>query len=423
VVSKGKILAVGAAGTSIPAEAQTIDLNGLDIWPGMIDAGSPIGLFEIGSLSETQDFADSAQYQPELRSSVALRADSEHIPVTRANGVLTSYVQPTGGVISGQGCLITLNGWVPREMVIADRAALDVIVPTFVPRAPEAARPVVPGTPGRPGQGPGGGGNDAQQRRKERLEHIKELFKKAVAYETVVSKARERGEVPPTPDARLEALVPYARGQKPVIFHAQHSVEILDAIDMTRELKLKAIISGGSDAWKVVEELKKAKIPVLLSGSLVLPNAEHDPYDALYSNAAKLHAAGVTVAFHSQSAGAGSATAMRNLPYEAASAVAFGLPEEAALGAVTLIPAKILGVGDQLGSIEPGKRANLVITAGHLLQPTTQVVGLFINGEPIKPESRHTRLYAKYHKRLEELRHGTAAPGLETGPHAAVGGR
>ena len=110
VIAGGKIAAIGPAGTAIPPEAQTIEMSGLDVWPGMVDAGSTIGLFEIGSLSETQDYADAAMYQPELRSSTALHPDSEHIPVTRANGILTSFIEPSGGVISGQGCLIDLNG-------------------------------------------------------------------------------------------------------------------------------------------------------------------------------------------------------------------------------------------------------------------------------------------------------------------------
>ena len=131
----------GRPGPPIPPEAQTIEMSGLDIWPGMVDAGSTIGLFEVGSLNETQDSADAAQFQPELRSSTALHPDSEHIPVTRANGILTSFVEPTGGTISGQGCLIDLNGWVPRELVIADQVALDVTIPTYIARTPESRRP------------------------------------------------------------------------------------------------------------------------------------------------------------------------------------------------------------------------------------------------------------------------------------------
>jgi imidazolonepropionase-like amidohydrolase len=219
--------------------------------------------------------------------------------------------------------------------------------------------------------------------------------------------------VPPAPDPRLESLAPYTRGEKPVILHAENSVEILDALELARVLKLKAVISGAAEAWKVADALKQAKVPVLLGGALHLPRREHDPYDAAYANAAKLHAAGVAFAIRSQGGGPATATAARNLPYEAATAVAFGLPEDVALQAVTLAPARILGLDSQLGSLEAGKRANLVVTAGHLLQPTTSVLALFIDGEPIRPESRHTQLYAKYHHRLDEVRAGRARLGIE----------
>jgi imidazolonepropionase-like amidohydrolase len=408
VVAGGKIAAIGPAGSPIPPEAQTIDLSGLDVWPGMIDGGSTVGLFEIGSLAETQDHADAAQYQPELRASVALHPDSEHIPVTRANGVLTAFVGPSGGTISGQGCLIDLNGWVPRELVIADSVGLNVTIPTYIPETPQGGRPGL----GRFGQGGGGAASEARQRRKERLDRISELFKKAIAYDEVVAKALKRGDSPPAPDARLEALVPYARGQRPVIFHAEQQVEILDAIEIAKSLKLKAVISGASEGWKVASALKDAKIPVMVGGTLRLPRHDYDPYDAEYSNPAKLHAAGVTVAIRQEGGGAGSATAGRNLPYEAATAAAFGLPEDVALKSVTLTPAQILGVADQVGSLETGKRANLVITAGHLLQPTTAVLGLFIDGRPVAPESRHTQLYAKYRRRLDEVKNGRARLGI-----------
>jgi imidazolonepropionase-like amidohydrolase len=421
VIAAGKIAAIGPAGIPIPPEAQTIEMSGLDVWPGMVDAGSTIGLFEVGSLTETQDSADAAQFQPELRSSTALHPDSEHIPVTRANGILTSLVEPTGGTIAGQSCLIDLNGWVPRELVIADQVALNVAIPTYISRSTESRRPGLGQE--RPGQGPGGdqAANQARERRKERLEKIKELFRKAIAYDTVIAKARDRGDVPPAPDARLEALAPYARGHKPVVFQAEQQVEILDALDIIRELKLKGVISGGSEAWKVADALKEAKVPVLVGGTLKLPRHDYDPYDAEYANPAKLHAAGVTVAIHSKSGASTNETAARNLPFEAATAIAFGLPEETALKAVTLTPAQILGVADQIGSLETGKRANLVVTAGHILQPTTPVLALFIDGEPLRPESRHTRLYAKYRHRLDEVRAGRARLGIEQVPTSFTG--
>jgi imidazolonepropionase-like amidohydrolase len=407
VISGGKIAAIGDSKLAIPAAAKVVDAKGLDVWPGMIDSGSQLGLFEVGSLPETQDSSDSAEYQPELRTSIALHPDSELIPVTRANGVLATFVQPTGGVISGQGCVANLDGWVPLEMVVLDKAGLIVNIPRYVsPNAEGRGRGAGMG-------GFGGGGADASAR-KERLDAIREEFKKALIYDKIVSVARERKVEGPSPDPRLSSLLPYAKGEKPVIFKAEGRVEILDALKIASDLKLKAVISGGAEAWKVADALKAAKVPVLIGGTLRLPTSSTDPYDAAYANPARLYEAGVTFAI--KSGGSDVGTASRNLPYDAGMAVAYGLPEAAALKAVTLAPAEILGVADQLGSLEVGKRANIVITAGHILQPTTEVKGMFLAGKPLTPESRHTRLYSKFKGRLAEVKAGTAPLGIDSDP-------
>ncbi len=406
IIVGGKIESVGGPGLSVPAGVKVVDASGLDVWPGLIDAGSALGLFEIGSLQETQDAADSAQFEPELRASTALHPDSEIIPVVRANGVLSTFVQPSGGVIAGQGCVIDHDGWVPSDMVVLDRAGLIVNIPRYIPQNPDGPRR------GFGRFGGGGEGGDPNARRKEALDAIKDQFRLALDYDKVRSAALAAHAPAPTPDPRLSALVPYARGEKPVIFGASRRVEILDALAIAKELKLKAIISGGSDAWKVASALKAANVPVIVAGTLYTPLSPTDPYDAPYANPARLHEAGVTVAIRSGSGDQG--TAARNLPYEAATAVAYGMPEAEALKAVTITPAKLLGVDSQLGSLDVGKRANLVITAGHILKPTTEVKGLFLSGKPMPPESRHTRLYAKFQRRLAEIKAGVARPGLET---------
>ncbi|WP_422931057.1 amidohydrolase family protein [Singulisphaera sp. PoT] len=403
VIIDGKITAIGGPQTPVPAGAQTIDMQGFDVWPGLIDSGTRLALFEVGSLPETQDDSDSAQFEPELRTSSALHPDSELIPVTRANGVLTAYVQPAGGLISGQGCAINLDGWVPREMTISDPLALHVSIPAYIPPPAE-------------GSNPRGDGPDPRQKRKEQLESIREEFRRALRYDKVVTEATARGVEPPIPDARLAALVPYAKGLKPVIFRAEHRAEILDALKIASDLKLKAVISGAAEAWKVVDALKTAKVPVLVGGTLQLPSESTDPYDSPYANPARLHEAGIPFAIRSNPRGPEQATASRNLPYEAATAVAFGLPESEALKAITLNAAQILGIADQVGSLEVGKRANLVISAGNILQPTTEVKAVFINGRPVDTKSRHTRLYEKYRKRLEEIRSGQAPLGIDLGP-------
>lgn len=212
----------------------------------------------------------------------------------------------------------------------------------------------------------------------------------------------------------MESMIPYARGEKPVVFHANHRAEILDALALAKALKLKAIISGGLEAWKVAGELKSANVPVLISGVLQLPTESYDPYDGPYANAAKLQAAGVKFAIQSGGGGPDEATAARNLPFEAGTAAAFGLPEEEALKSITLHPAEIMGVADQLGSITPGKKANLVISRGSILQATSPVELLVIDGRVVKPESRHTALAEKYRERLKQVRAGVVPLGVNS---------
>ncbi len=432
IVNGNTIQAVGGPETKVPNGAEVFDLKGFDLWPGMIDSGSKVGLFEVGSLRETQDVSDSATFQPELTTSSALNAASELIPVTRANGVLSVLAQPAGGLISGQSSVANLDGWIASQMVIKDKVALHVQIPSFIPPREPSIRAV-----GRTLSGcaceematsqdhsheamadepsPGGPGdaerNQARTRRRQRLEELADQFKMAIRYQEAKSMAQaDRREF--KTDPRMESLMPYAKGEKPVIFEANHRSEILDALQLTKALNLKAIISGGHEAWKVATELKSANVPVLIGGVLKLPTESFDPYDSSYTNALKLHSQGVKFAIQSGGGGPDEATAARNLPFEAGTAAAFGLPEEIALRSVTLSPAEILGIADQIGSITPGKKANLVVSRGSILQATTVVELLIIDGRVMKPESRHTKLAEKYRERLKQVRAGLAPLGV-----------
>jgi imidazolonepropionase-like amidohydrolase len=299
--------------------------------------------------------------------------------------VTTVVTRPTGTIIAGQSALINLAGWVPREMTLIDPLALHVdfppaALPGFLltdPNSPRLGRAV------------------ERKQRAEKLRRLRELFVQAVAHHK--ARTEKPSDTPANP--RLEALAPYALGQKPVVIQVQRKAEILEAIQLAEELKIKIILSGAIDAWKVAGELKKRDIPVILGPVMALPAELYDPYDAPYACAARLHKAGVR--FCIRSAGASNT---RNLPYEAAMAASYGLPVEEALKAVTLYPARILGVDKELGSIEVGKRANLVLTNGDILQASTQVVGVFIDGRPLQPTSKHTRLYERYRERLREVR-------------------
>jgi len=392
-IEDGKISLVAGKGRDFPVGNDTVSIKatGLHLYPGMIDAATVLGLTEVGSARESHDFAEGGDFQPDLRASTAINADSELIPVTRANGVTTVVTRPTGSIIAGQSALINLAGWVPKEMALVDPLALHIDFPT--------ASPAITGDPTLPQIGRA----IARKQRDEKIRRLKELFQQAVVYDDARKQSSNRPVNP-----RLEALVPYARGKKPVVIQASRKPEIEAALKLADELKLRVVLSGGIDAWKVAEDLKKRNVPVIVGPIMTLPQEQYDPFDAPFACPAKLHAAGVVFCIRS----AGTANT-RNLPYEAAMAASYGLPPEEALKAVTLYPAQILGVADRLGSIADGKQANLVLANGDILQASTQVVAVFIDGRPLPPTSKHTRLYERYRERLHEVQSGRSSPGTK----------
>jgi imidazolonepropionase-like amidohydrolase len=243
----------------------------------------------------------------------------------------------------------------------------------------------------------------ARTDRDEKLIRLRDLFDQARRYEAA---RKVNPDLPVSP--RLEALGPYLRGEKPVIIEANRKAEIVSALKLGDDLKVKVILSGGIEAWKAAGELAKRDVPVILGPVMALPGGDGERYDAPFAAAAKLHQAGVKFCIRS----AGS-TNTRNLPYEAAMAVAYGLPPEEGLKAVTRYPAQILGVADKLGDVKAGLRANLVLATGDVLQPSTQVLAVFVDGRPYEPADKQTRLYDRYRQRLDEVKSGRAPLGTD----------
>jgi imidazolonepropionase-like amidohydrolase len=385
VISDGKIASVGA-NASAPAGATEIDARGLFVYPGMIDAGTSMALVEIESGAPgTVDTNELGDMNPNAMAWVALNPHSAHLDVTRVAGVTNAVSLPQGGLISGQAALINLSGTSQKELAVVPTVALVINFPTLG----------------------GGGGFFAQQQqgitpdavtaRERRVEEMRRMLRDAEAYGRAQDAfARDPKSVPrPVSDLKLAALVPYARGERPVVFRAERERDIRAALNFAQEMKLKAVLLGGSEAWKAAALLKERNVPVILDGTLNLPLREDDPYDSLYENAAKLQRAGVRFAISTGDSGAH----VRDLPFHAGMAAAFGLPKAEALKAVTLYPAQIMGVGDRLGSIEAGKIANLVVTDGDLLEARTNVRHLFIGGRQIPLVSRHTMLYDQFKDR------------------------
>jgi imidazolonepropionase-like amidohydrolase len=221
------------------------------------------------------------------------------------------------------------------------------------------------------------------------LDRVCKMLRDAEAYGRAQDAyAKDRSLPRPDQNVVLEPLVPYVRGERPVIFRADREAEILGAIRFAEEMKLKPIILGGDDAWKVASLLKEKDVPVILTGVFSLPLREDDFYDTLYENPAKLQQAGVRFCISTGDAGA----EVRNLPLYAGMAAAYGLSKTDALMSVTLYPAQIMNVADRLGSIDVGKMANLVVTDGDLLEIRTHIRYLFIDGRPVVLTSRHTEL-------------------------------
>lgn len=380
VIRDGKIEAVGTS-VNVPSGAQTIDARGLSVYPGMIDAGTNMGLVEVPQgANGTVDLSEVGDFNPNAKAIIAVNPHSAHIAVTRVEGVTNTVTAPAGGLISGQAALINLLGTTPKEMAVVPYAALVINYPRVA------------------GGGGGGFGGFQQQpdNLSERLEanareldRLRKMLRDAEAYGRAQDAyAKDRSLPRPDRNVVLEALVPYVRGEQSVIFRADREAEIRGAVRFAEEMKLKPIILGGDDAWKVASLLKEKNVPVILTGVFSLPLREDDFYDTLYENPAKLQQAGVRFCISTGDAGA----EVRNLPMYAGMASAYGLSKADALKSVTLFPAQIMNVADRLGSIEPGKMANLVVTDGDLLEIRTHIRYLFIDGRPVVLTSRHTEL-------------------------------
>ena len=386
IFSGGRITAVGST-VSVPAGAQIIDGTGKTVYPGLVDGLTSVGLTEIASISGSVDTSEVGDINPHAKAWVAVHPHSELIPVARANGLTTVLTAPIGGLISGQSALIRLSGTTPETLLVKTPVAMHMNYPTgrptITPGPPEPSAPKTFEERER----------EKRQTQEKELGRLRNLLEEAKAYGAALEAARA-GKIPiPQVDLVMEALAPVARGELPVICRVEYEEDIRGAVKFAEERGLKLIIAGGLEAWRCAELLKSKNVAVLLTLDR-LPRRESDAYDAAYTNAAALHSAGVLFAIVSDDA-----ALARNLPYEAAMARSFGLPAEAAIRAITLSPAEILGVADRLGSITVGKSANLFVATGDIMDHRTQVTHVFIDGVSTSLETRHTRLYKEFKDR------------------------
>lgn len=364
VFEDGVITAVGAD-VSVPAGVQRIDATGKHIYPGLIDAYSAMGLEEIGAVDVTSDTNELGDFTPNVRAEIAVNPESRHIGTARSNGVLVTLTTPGGGLVSGLSAAMMLDGWTWETMTLKGGAALNVSWPD----------------------------PDDEEEYADDLRRLSELFASARAYRDATA-----SDVPHDTDSRWESMVTVVNGDVPVIVDADGIREMQDAIAWAEQQGLRLILRGGEDALYIADQLAAKQIPVLLTNTMDGPTRSWEGYDANYALAARLHEAGVQFAI----TGGSSAPYTHRLPYEAGVAVAFGLPAEEALRAVTIQPARILGIDDRVGSLEPGKDATLLITTGNPLDYLASVEQAYVQGRAIDMMDIHKQLFEKYSEKVRQ---------------------
>jgi imidazolonepropionase-like amidohydrolase len=299
------------------------------------------------------------------------------------NGVTTVITSATGALMSGSAALMDLWGWTPDEMAIKPRVAQVMSYPS------------ASGGFGRGGGFGGRGQGDGAETASRQARAMRDFFADARAYADVKAKLAAGGSVPNAPKVNqaMESLVPVIRGEMPVIFDVNSIDQIRGVLTLADSFKLKVILRGARDAWRVADTLAARGIPVIVGPTTQAPGPD-DPYDAIYAQPGVLAKAGVKIAF--QTSGASD---VRDLPYNAALATAYGLDMDEAIKSLTINPAQIFGVADRYGSLEPGKVANVIVTTGNPLDVRSNVKYLFIRGDAVPLTDRHTKLYEQFRAR------------------------
>ncbi len=379
LIIDGKIAGVGT-NVSVPAGTEVIDCKGKFIYPGMIDAGTNLGLNEISAVARTTDFNEIGDVIPQMKALTAVNPNASAIPVTRVSGVTTALTIPTGGMLSGTAALINLHGYTPDQMY----AGFEGIVLNF------------PNT-GRRGFFDRRTDEEIKKASEKALTSLNEVWEKATQYHKLDSATKSKAGYYP----ELQALVPVIRGEQTLLVETNTSKDIQAALKWVKDKKVKKVIlTGLAEGWRVADEIAKSGIPVITGGVLELPTRDYDRYDKAYANAGLLRKAGVKVAIKSESGN----NNYRNLPYHAGFAVAYGMNKEDALKAITIIPAELFGVADRLGSIEVGKNATLFICNGDPFETKTNVSHVFIDGWQMPMVSRQTELYDEFLKRTPGIK-------------------
>lgn len=353
-----------------------IDAKQKHIYPGFISTNTTIGLTEIDAVRASLDFNEIGEYNPNVRALVAFNTDSKIIPTVRSNGVLIAQSVPKGGIIAGKSSIFNLDGWNWEDAVLTKDDGIWLEWPKDY-------------TYQQTDDGNWEYGKNKQH--DKQVDELNTFFKKAKAYHTT----KEKIEI----DVRLEALKEIFTGNKNLYIIAQRTNEILEAISFIKLHAIKKpVLVGAQDILSCINEVKEMNIPVILERIHRLPPQADDDINYYYTLPLKLFEQNVL--FCLSYSGDMEAMGSRNLPFTAGTSVAYGLPKEEAIKAITYNAALILGIQDKVGTLEEGKLATLFISNGDALDmKTNQVIAAFINGAEIDLTNHQKELYKKYAKK------------------------
>lgn len=380
VLSGGKIVAVGPSpSTPAPAGAQIVDAKGMTVYPGLFDAETQLGLYEVAADTNARDTAETAdEIEPQMHTADAFHAETARIPVDRLNGVTNAVIAPTEeDSLPGQDSIIQLYGKDRDNMILGRDIALPLNFEGSVRRRANYTGP-----------------SKFPTTRMGVASQLRQSFLDAQNYAETMKAADKPDHKGASPkrDLKLEALLPYLHGERPVVLAAEDSYEVEVGMGIAQEFHLKVILNHVTHAQDILDKIASYHVPVIVGSIYEAPRA-NERYDAVYSLPAELASRGVTVALSSDGGGEGGG---RNLPYAAGYAVAYGLPYDDALKAITLNPATMFGMGDKLGSLDVGKTANVVIANGDPLDVRTSVQQVYVEGIAAPMVSRQTILRDQY---------------------------
>lgn len=366
-------------GSNLQADKNTkvVDCTGKHIYPGFIDGGTRLGLAEIGAVSLTNDYAELGDFIPHMKALTAVNPNSVSIPVTRVNGVTTVFAKPERNTFPGTGALIDLFGYTPEQMY----AGAEGVIMNF------------PST-GRRGRFDRRTDEDIKKDSEKAMKKLDDIWEKAVQYAAIDSALKAEKQQHLTYNPQMEALLPVVQKKAKLFVEVNKKEDIEKAVKWVKEKGIRAVFTGAAEGGRVADLLKKEEIEVITGPVLRVPGRSSAPYDEAYKNVSVMVKAGIKVAIRTDEA-----ENVRNLPFNAAYAAAYGLGIEEALKCITIYPAQIFGVDSKYGSIEEGKIANLFVCDGDPFELKTKISRLFIRGWDVPLESRHTLLYDEFIQR------------------------